>query len=89
MTRRNPTNSAFGTSVSNALAEANVSQRELADRVGASPSHLNQVLTGRKKPNAGWADLVAGALRLQDEQRKQLHYAAAKDLGFDLDLTKG
>ena len=65
-----------------------MSQRELADRVGASPSYLNQVMTGRKKPDADWANLVANALGFQDEQRKRLHYAAAKDLGFDLDLTK-
>lgn len=87
MTRRTSNSSEFGASVSSALAEAKLTQNALATRIGASPSHFNQVLTGRKNPSAEWANLVAHALGLQEERRIDLHYAVARDLG--LDLTKG
>ena len=86
MTRRSKYNSEFGTSVSSALAEADLTQNQLASLIHRSPSYLNQVMTGRKKPDAEWANIVASALQMQREQRVNLHYAVAKDIG--LDLTK-
>lgn len=89
MARRTKNNTEFGTSVSKALAEANLRQNDLANRIDASPSHLNQMMTGRKTASPEWVDLVATALNLQAEQRGRLHTAAARDAGYKvLDLTK-
>ena len=92
--RRTKNDSAFGASVSNTLAEvnlthkANITQNSLAHKIGVSPSYLNQMMTGRKTPTPKWVDIVASTLKLQDDQRKKLHAAAAKDAGYDIDLTK-
>ena len=86
--RRTRYNNSFGASVSTALAEARMTQTELAEKTGRSPAYLNQVITGRKKPSAEWADLIANTLNLSPEQRQQLHFEAAKQHGFKLDLTK-
>ena len=88
MTRRDRYDSEFGASVSQALAEAKINQAELAVRSGMSPSYLNQTMTGRKHIPTKWIDVVAESLGLQDAQRKRLHLAAAKDAGYDIDLTK-
>ena len=88
MTRRDRYNSEFGASVSQALAEANINQADLATSAGVSPSYLNQMMTGRKKASPEWVDIVSRTLKLRDAARKQLHKAAAKDAGYDIDLTK-
>lgn len=89
MARLTRYSSEFGASVSTALAEAKLTQNELAAEIKASPSHLNQMMTGRKTPTPKWVDLVADTLRLQGDRRKMLHSAAAKDAGYNiLDLTK-
>lgn len=75
--------------MSSALTEANLTQNDLATSIGASPSYLNQIMTGRKVAPPKWVELVAASLKLQEEQRKLLHKAAAKDAGYDvLDLSK-
>ena len=89
MTGRKRYDTEFGASVSTALAEAKTTQNQLATDIGASPSYLNQMMTGRKVPTPKWVNLVADTLRLQEDRRKMLHSAAAKDAGYDiLDLTK-
>jgi transcriptional regulator with XRE-family HTH domain len=88
MVRRYTSGSEFGTSVSQALAGANLTQTEFAASAGVSPSYVNQIVHGTKHPSPKWVDLVADILKLQAEQRGQLHYAAAKDAGYKLDLTK-
>lgn len=86
--RRERTKSEFGTSVSRALAEANLTQVDLAASTNVSPSYVNQTVTGKKRVHPEWVDLVANVLKLQARERAKLHRAAAKDFGFKLDLTK-
>lgn len=89
MTRRSRYDSEFGNSVSSALTAAKLTQNDLAGNIGVSPSYLNQIMTGRKVAPPKWVEFVAAALKMQDEQRKLLHKAAAKDAGYDvLDLSK-
>ena len=87
MTKNKTYNSEFGASVSQALAEARINQSDLAARAGISPSYLNQTMTGRKHLPTKWIDVVAESLGLQEAQRKRLHLAAAKDAGYDVELT--
>lgn len=86
--RRTKNDTAFGASVSNALAEAQLNQVDLAKMTGKSVSYVNQTLTGTRSASAGWVNLVASTLKLQNERKAELHRAAAKDLGYELDLTK-
>jgi transcriptional regulator with XRE-family HTH domain len=86
--RRSKTDSHFGASVSKSLAEARMTQTEVAERIGSSTSYVNQMLTGRKRPSPQWVDLIADTLKASDRQRVELHRAAAKDYGFKLDLRK-
>jgi transcriptional regulator with XRE-family HTH domain len=88
MTRKTKYDTEFGALVSRSLTEARITQPDLAERLGKSTAYVNQTLTGRKKPSAEWADLVANTLKLTKEKRVELHRAAAKDNGFKLDLTK-
>ena len=86
MVRRSKNDTAFGVSVSNALAGANLTQTDLANLTNVSPAYVSQLMTGAKAPSIKWLNLVASTLQLQDNQRKKLHLAAAKDAGYDIDL---
>ncbi|HSH63347.1 helix-turn-helix domain-containing protein [Methyloceanibacter sp.] len=71
-----------------ALAEARMTQTELAAKTGRSTAYVNQLITGHKKPSPEWVELIADTLKLSPEQRRDLHVAAARQHGFKLDLTK-
>jgi transcriptional regulator with XRE-family HTH domain len=86
MARRTSNTSAFGTAVSRALTERRMSQAELAGTLGKSPAYTNQTLTGRKSASPEWVNLVAQALQFSPKQRTNLHRAAAKDQGYEIDL---
>jgi cyanate lyase len=84
--RLNAASSAFGTAVADALAERQMSQLDLASSLGKSLAYTNQTLTGRKSASPQWVNLVAEALRLSSTQRAELHRAAARDQGYEIDL---
>jgi len=65
-----------------------MTQSDLAESLGRSPSYTNQVMTGRKGASPEWVELVADTLRLSKADRRKLHFAAAKDQGYQLDLGK-
>lgn len=81
-------NTEFGNSVSTVLTETGRSQTDVANSAGLTPSHLSQFMTGRKTVSPQWCDVIAHALDLKEKQRKALHRAAARDAGYDLDLTR-
>lgn len=78
----------FGRSVSNTLADLDLTQNDLSERLGKNPKYVNHTMTGYRKPSAEYVELVANALKLSEEQRIKLHRAAALDNGFKLDLMK-
>ena len=88
MGRRTKYDSPFGASVSVALAEARMTQTDLAAKTGRSTAYVNQLITGHKKPSPEWVELIANTLNLSPRERQALHVAAAKQHGFKLDLTK-
>jgi hypothetical protein len=77
----------FGSSLNRWLSEADLSQSGLARSTGTSIAYTNQLIRGRKRPSPEWIDLVAKTLKLSERKRVELHRAAARDLGFDLDLS--
>jgi cyanate lyase len=74
--------------VSIALAEARMTQTDLAAKTGRSTAYVNQLITGHKKPSPEWVELIADTLQLSPEQRRELHVAAARQHRFTVDLTK-
>lgn len=88
--RRTRYDSTFGSSVSKALTEAEMTQTELAAKIKQSTAYVNQVITGRKRAAPEWIDIMADAMQLSPRERVKLHRAAAIDQGFKLtlDLTK-
>jgi DNA-binding transcriptional regulator YdaS (Cro superfamily) len=74
----------FGTSVRNALAEARLTQSEVATSAKISQPYFNQMLTGLKRVSPRWVDTIADTLNLSLAKRRELHLAAAKDHGFKL-----
>lgn len=77
-------NTNFGRAASSMLSARSSTQTNLAASTGKSLSYVNQTMTGAKRPSAQWADLIADAMGLDDEERTKLHIAAAKDHGFNL-----
>lgn len=59
----------------------------LAHGASTTRVHMSRVVNGHNIPSAEWLNLVAGALGLSDPQRVALHRAAARDNGFEIDLT--
>jgi cyanate lyase len=78
----------FGVALSVELAKRQMTQVDLAEQMGRSVSYTNQVMSGRRGASPEWVELVADTLRLTREKRQKLHFAAAKDHGYQLDLTK-
>ena len=76
----------YGTSVRQALAEAQSTQTALAGSVGTSVSYVNRTLTGAASPSPEWIDTVADALNVSDDMRVTMHRSAAMDAGYKLDL---
>lgn len=74
----------FGTSVGQLLTEANSTQTAMANSANISQPYLNQMMTGRKKASPEWVDIIASTLNLDAKKRRELHLAAARDLGFKL-----
>lgn len=85
MSTKKPPTTRFGLEVSELLASSYMTYADLARAIGKAPNHLTNTLRGvYSKPTASWADLVANALDLPDEERRRLHLAAARDSGFKL-----
>ena len=61
----------FGASVSTALAEARMTQADLATVTGSSTAYTNQVITGRKAASQGWVELVADHLGLPPNKKRE------------------
>lgn len=75
-----------GRAVRGYLTATGTSQKELAERMGMSRPYVSQVVTGVRKANPEWVNVVSQALNLPPAQARALHRAAAKDNGFDIDL---
>jgi hypothetical protein len=89
--RKFESESVFGQMVSTALVTNNMTQTSLAESTGTSVAYTNQVITGRRPPNAEWVELATMAMKLTKQEKQKVYLAAAEDnlkrLGFDIDLT--
>lgn len=76
-----------GPQIERLVKAAGHSQSSFAAAVGTSRVYANRVINGHFIPSAEWLNTVSLALNLSDEQRKVLHRSAAKDQGYEIDLT--
>ena len=74
----------FGACVSQTLAQARMTQKDLASATSVHRTYVNHILTGRRSPSARWVDLVADATNMDEDKRRELHKEAAKAHGFKL-----
>lgn len=65
------------------------SEKSAATAARVSQPYFNQVATGKRLPSAEWLNTVALAWGLDEPERVKLHRAAAKEHGFEIDLTEG
>ena len=77
----------FGTTIASMLEDRGRTQADVARATERSLSYVNQTLTGGKSVSPNWADLVSDVLNLESSERVLLHWAAAKDHGFKLELS--
>lgn len=49
--------------------------KNMADKLGVSPSFLSAVEVGRKNAPSGWSDIIADSYHLSVEQRRELKEA--------------
>lgn len=82
---KDPT-TAFGLHLSRAMKEKEIGQKDLADLIGTSPQYVSAIKTGSKTVSPERIDSIAKALELDARATGSLHYAAATDMGFRLDL---
>lgn len=68
------------------LAAAVTTQSAVSRDMGIARPYLNKVIGGDELPSPKWLDIVSTGLNLNDEQRRELHRAAARDHGFKIDL---
>ncbi len=87
MTERGP-KTRLAASLGDILAERGLSQASAAARANISQPYFNQVAKGRRRASAEWIETVANALGLGEEERAELHRAAARDHGFKIDLSE-
>src|ERR1700680_3330895 len=83
--KRHAKDTELGVLVCDALAAANLTQKELSLAIGATASYVCGGLTGHQKPSPEWVSRVAAALHATPEQRCELHRAAARVYGFQID----
>jgi DNA-binding transcriptional regulator YdaS (Cro superfamily) len=70
-------------------AKGYASEKRAALTAGVSQPYFNQVANGARLPSAEWLNTVASAWGLTEAERIDLHRAAAKAHGFEIDLTEG
>jgi|GEM_PF-1456281 len=78
--------SGFGEVLDRILMRRGLRASQLAAGLGVTPSYLSALVTGQKPVSAERVDQIADLLGAGPEERTRLHRAAAKDLGFRLDL---
>lgn len=69
------------------LTDRSVTLSALAKDIGVSRVNLSVAANGRRHLSSSWADMIATGLGLNEEERADLHRAAARDNGFRIDLT--
>lgn len=74
----------FGRRLAIALAERNLTQKDLARAAGVSTGYVSQTVNGKKHATPRWLNTIGQSLSLDEETILGLNHAAAEDRGFRL-----
>jgi DNA-binding Xre family transcriptional regulator len=78
--------SGFGAVLDALMMRRGVRASRLAEALGVTPSYLSALVTGVKPVSPDRVEEIADSLGAEPEERAKLHRAAARDMGFRLDL---
>lgn len=68
----------FGTLLIQYLAEAHMTQRDLARAMSVSPARINRIICAHVSATQVWVNKVSNVLSLSEEKRVRLHAEAAR-----------
>jgi transcriptional regulator with XRE-family HTH domain len=71
-----------------AVQTSGVNQVEISATLGVSTAYVSQLSTGLKTPRPETIDRLAAAIGTDEKTARRLHAAAARDMGFRLDLPE-
>jgi plasmid maintenance system antidote protein VapI len=80
--------SGFGELLDRIMLRRGLRAARLAEALGVTPSYLSALVTGAKPVSPDRVDDIARAIAAAPEERTSLHRAAARDMGFRLDLPE-
>lgn len=80
---------AFGAALGKYLDQYGKSRSAVASEMGITRSYISQLTTGAKTVSAEKVDSLADTIGITEEERVDLHRAAAKSAGFRIDLPEG
>jgi transcriptional regulator with XRE-family HTH domain len=79
---------AFGAALGKYLGQYGKSRAGVASEMGITRSYISQLTTGAKVASAEKVDSLADTIGVSQEERVDLHRAAAKSAGFRIDLPE-
>ena len=80
---------ALGETLGKYLDQYGKSRSAVASEMGITRSYISQLTTGAKTVSAEKVDSLADTIGITEEERVDLHRAAAKSAGFRIDLPEG
>jgi plasmid maintenance system antidote protein VapI len=80
--------SGFGEALTGLMSRRGLRASRLAEALGVTPSYLSALVTGAKPVSPDRVEDIADSLGAAPEERTRLHRAAARDMGFRLDLPE-
>lgn len=80
--------SGFGEALNRIMERRGIRATQLARTLGVSPSYLSALVTGSKPVSPDRVEDIAENLGADPDERTRLHRAAARDMGFRLDLPE-
>lgn len=78
---------AFGEALLRQIGTRAMSQSDLARKMSISRTYINRTVAGRTLPSPAWVNRAATAIDATQDERQELHQAAAQTRGYQLDLT--
>ena len=85
MTSRSKTSN-VGAALDKLLSERGSNLSKLSATTNTSASYLSQLVSGHRRANGPWLELVSNVLELTDDEKKELVLAWAKDHGLTIKL---
>jgi len=74
----------FGRLIAHLRVDHDLTQKDLAERLGITATHQNGIEVGRRRPSLRYLRRLEAAFPLEPDQLQALHTAAAEAQGYHL-----